>query len=77
MAAQAGQDAKFFQRGKIQVRAAQPLHARRVRIVFGNAGIPRRAAGSRGQRQEVYETEDRAEEDRGQYHNGKRQYVNA
>lgn len=74
MASQAGQDAKFFQRGKIQVRC---LPRRCVMVADGAccAGIPRGAAGGGVQGQEVCEEEDSAEEDCGQYHYGERQSV--
>ena len=40
-----------------------------------DTGIPRRAAGSGGQGQEVYQAEDGAQEDCSQHHYGKRQSV--
>jgi hypothetical protein len=71
-----GQDAKLFQRGKIQVRNS----------VFGpfvsllnhpceSAGVSSRVARGREQGQEVHEKEDSLEENRGKYHDGKRQLV--
>ena len=82
MASQAGQDAKFFQRGKIQVRRPTLSHRRVLRhdsypyvFVLCGIGVPLRAAGSRVQGQEVRQAQDGAEEDRGEYYHGERQSV--
>ena len=76
MASQAGQDAKFFTRGKIQVRSCRDAVGRRgtAHLTVGrccaHVGIPRRVAGGGGQGQEVHEAEDGAEEDRREYYDG-------
>ena len=60
------QDAKFFQRGKIQVRVLP------MRVFFSLAlhiltnersGVPPGTPGCRDERQEVHEAKDRVEED--------------
>jgi len=66
-----GQDAKLFQRGKIQVCnavfvALVPLLIR----LRDSVGVPGRAARGGEQGQEVHEKEDGLEEDRGKYHHG-------
>jgi len=67
-----GQDAKLFQRGKIQVQNTTcttfaPLLTFRVR---DSIGVSSRAARSGEQGQEVHEKKDSTEEDRGKYHHG-------
>ena len=67
-----GQDAKLFQRGKIQVQNTTSadftsLLTFRVR---DSAGVSSRAARSGEQGQEVHEKKDGIEEDRGKYHHG-------
>ena len=66
-----GQDAKLFQRGKIQVCNSvfvvlMPLLTR----LRDSAGVSSRATRGGEQGQEVHETEDGLEEDRGKYHHG-------
>ena len=71
-----GQDAKLFQRGKIQVRNSR--FVTRVSLLIRaceSAGVPSRVARSGEQGQEVHEKKDCPEENRGKYHNGKRQLV--
>ena len=67
-----GQDAKLFQRGKIQVQntTRATLTSLLTFRVRDSAGISSRAARSGEQRQEVHEKKDGLEEDRGKYHNG-------
>ena len=70
MSGQGGQDAKFFTRGKIQVR---DHHARPTTSAGMNpehAGIPRRAGGRGEQGQEVHETQDCIEEDCCEHYDG-------
>jgi len=67
-----GQDAKLFQRGKIQVQnttcaISTSLLTYRVR---DSAGVSSRATRSGEQGQEVHEKKDGIEEDRGKYHHG-------
>lgn len=67
-----GQDAKLFQRGKIQVRntiwvALTFLLTFRVR---DSVGVSSRAARGGEQGQEVHEEKDGLEEDCGEYHHG-------
>ena len=69
MSGQGGQDAKFFQRGKIQVRDHTTLDQCGV-LKYADSGIPRRAGGGGGQGKEVNEAEDGPEEDCCEYHHG-------
>ena len=67
-----GQDAKLFQRGKIQVQNTiwatfTSLLTFRVRDPIG---VSSRAARSGEQGQEVHEKKDGIEEDRGKHHHG-------
>ena len=76
MASQAGQDAKFFTRGKIQVRRYQlRVSVMGTHTPLCPAGVSCRATSSRVKGQEVCQEEDRAEEDCGKYHYGERQSV--
>ena len=72
-----GQDAKLFQRGKIQVRnvALVALTSLLTLLVRDSTGVPCRAARSGEQGQEVHEKKDGIEEDRGKHHHGQRQLV--
>jgi hypothetical protein len=66
-----GQDAKLFQRGKIQVRNnsfAGPTSS--LIRVLNVAGISSRAARCGEQGQEIHEKEDGIEKDCGKYHDG-------
>jgi hypothetical protein len=71
-----GQDAKLFQRGKIQVRstAFNPLTSL-LMPARDSTGVPSRTARGGEQGQKVHEKEDSLEEDRGKYHHGQRQLV--
>lgn len=71
-----GQDAKLFQRGKIQVRNTA-LYAITTSLMqaHDSTGVSSGAARSGDQRQEVHKKEDSIEEDRGKYHHGQRQSV--
>lgn len=71
-----GQDAKLFQRGKIQVRNSVfvPLLPLLIRACE-YAGVSGRVARSGEQGQEVHEKKDSLEENRGKHHDGKRQSV--
>ena len=64
-----GQDAKFFQRGKIQVRD-HDLSAGMEDLKVVWLGIPCGAGGGGDQGQEVYEAEDGVKEDCREYHDG-------
>ena len=71
-----GQDAKLFQRGKIQVRI--PVFDAPASLLIparDSTGVSGRAARSGEQGQEVHQKEDGIEEDRGKYHHGQRQLV--
>jgi len=74
MSTQQGQDAKFFQRGKIEVR-----HPQTGRLALGDeldhVGVPCRTASGGDKGQEISETQDCPEEDCGKYHYGQRQGV--
>ena len=62
--AQPGQDAKFFQRGKIEVIVAgSPLSTLYSELDY--LGIPLGATSTRLERQEVREAQDSLKEDRG------------
>ena len=70
MSGQGGQDAKFFTRGKIQVRDYYYVTTGNAGMNSGHAEIPRRAGGRGEQGQEVHEAQDGAEEGCRQYHDG-------
>jgi len=63
-----GQDAKFFQRGKIQVRA-EATHVRQE--LTKRPGVPPRTSGRRDERQEIHEEENCIKEDSCEHHYGK------
>jgi hypothetical protein len=65
-----GQDAKLFQRGKIQVRNTIRSLTYLVTFRVDSTGVSSRAARSGEQGQEVHEKKDSIEEDRGKYHHG-------
>lgn len=69
------QDAKLFQRGKIQVRNAVQCLSSWLMPGHDFTGISSRAPRGGEQGQEVHEKEDSLEEDRGKYHHGQRQLV--
>jgi len=68
--AQPGQDAKFFQRGKIEVNIESVLWRFFALKAMDCAGIPSRVIGTRLERQEVCQTQDSSEENCSQYYNG-------
>ena len=70
MSGQGAQDAKFFQRGKIQVSRQVVYLAQVATQACFYIGIPRRIAGSGVQGQEVHQTQDGTQEDRRQHYNG-------
>jgi hypothetical protein len=62
------QDAKFFQRGKIQVRVVmRAIHLKLMKL----PGVPPGAPGRRDEGQKVHEAEDYFEEDSGEHYYGK------
>ena len=67
-----GQDAKLFQRGKIQVRNViwVTLTSLLTFLAHDSAGVSSGAARGGEQGQEVHEKKDGLEEDRGKYHHG-------
>jgi len=70
---QPGQDAKFFTRGKIEVRPIRitPSQLATTYILFTcRLGISCRFTSSRNERQEVREEENCSQEDRRKYHYG-------
>ena len=64
-----GQDAKFFQRGKIQVRRLKRRTS--LRALTKRAGVPPRTPDGRDERQEVYQEENYIEEDSCEHYYGK------
>lgn len=73
MATQPGQDAKFFQRGKIEVRH---VSWGMITIKRFCTGVPRRASSCRSEGQEIPETKDGSQEDCRKHNDGQRQCVN-
>ena len=67
------QDAKFFQRGKIQVRIAMRVIA--LRKLTERPGVPPGTPGCGDEGQEVHKAKDGAEEDSREHYHGKRQCV--
>ena len=69
------QDAKFFQRGKIQVRI--PMHPSLLAAAAEThggwrSGVPPGTTGCRDEGQEVHEAKDGVEEDSREHHYGER-----
>ena len=64
-----GQDAKFFQRGKIQVRRLKRRTS--LRELTKCVGVPPGTPVGRDERQEVHQEENYIEEDSCEYYYGK------
>ena len=68
---QPGQDAKFFQRGKIEVSGYYVIYLSSINPRFIlRLGISCRSPGSGDKGQEIREEEDSSQEDRCQYNYG-------
>lgn len=71
--AQPGQDAKFFQRGKIEVRHADWGSMITTELLL--PGISRRASSCRSKGQEIPETKNSSQKNCRKHNHGQRQYV--
>lgn len=70
--AQPGQDAKFFTRGKIEVRTKYSPSASQWPLNLHPSGISCRTSSSGDEGQEICQAKDSVEEDRRKYYHGKR-----